>query len=80
MLHCYRDLYLYISPYTTTTTRSEAMLSEVSLYVATSEQVIASRKRTAAAWGRGLTLEEYLDRDLVGEGEEFGKDGKLITW
>lgn len=80
MLHCYRDLYLYISPYTTTTTRSEAMLSEVSLYVATSEQAIASRKRTAAAWGRGLTLEEYLDRDLVGEGEEFGKDGKLITW
>ena len=56
------------------------MLSNVSLYVATSEQIIASRKRTAAAWGRGLTLEEYLDRDLVGESEEFGRDGKLITW
>ncbi len=56
------------------------MLSEVSLYVATREQTIASRKRTVVEWGRGLTLDEYLDRDDVGEAEEFGRDGKLITW
>lgn len=56
------------------------MLSEISLYVATAEQTIASRKRTYAEWGRGLTLEEYLDREVVGEGEEFARDGKLITW
>ncbi|KAF9449934.1 hypothetical protein P691DRAFT_702200, partial [Macrolepiota fuliginosa MF-IS2] len=56
------------------------MLSEISLYVATPEQTIVSRKRTAVEWGRGLTLDEYLDRDAVGEGEEFARDGKLITW
>lgn len=56
------------------------MLSSLSLFVATLEQVFESRKRTSVEWGKGLTLEEYLDRDVVGEGEEFGKDGKLVTW
>lgn len=56
------------------------MLSKVSLYAATTEQIIASRKRTFVEWGRGLTMDEYLDRDAVGEGEEFGRDEKLMTW
>ncbi|XP_006462097.1 hypothetical protein AGABI2DRAFT_206303 [Agaricus bisporus var. bisporus H97] len=42
--------------------------------------IIASRKRTFVEWGRGLTMDEYLDRDAVGEGEEFGRDEKLMTW
>jgi hypothetical protein len=56
------------------------MFSKVSLYAATAEQIIASRKRTFVEWGRGLTVDEYLDRDAVGEGEDFGRDGKLMTW
>lgn len=55
-------------------------LSEVSLYPATREQLIASWKRTAVEWGTGLTPEEYVDRELVGEKREFAKDGKNVTW
>ncbi|KXN89384.1 hypothetical protein AN958_05760 [Leucoagaricus sp. SymC.cos] len=56
------------------------LLSEISLYPATREQTIASWKRTAVEWGTGLTLEEYIDRELVGEKEEFARGGKQITW
>jgi hypothetical protein len=55
-------------------------LSEVSLYAATREQTIVSWKRTAVEWGTGLTLEEYIDRELVGEKQEFARDGKNVTW
>ncbi|KAJ3571145.1 hypothetical protein NP233_g3947 [Leucocoprinus birnbaumii] len=56
------------------------LLSELTLYPATREQTIASWKRTAVEWGTGLTLEEYIDREFVGEKEEFARDGKQITW
>ncbi|KAF9449933.1 hypothetical protein P691DRAFT_811379 [Macrolepiota fuliginosa MF-IS2] len=56
------------------------MLSEVSLYVATPEQTIIVRKRNAAQWGMGLTVDEFLDREAKGDEEEFARDGKLITW
>lgn len=50
------------------------------MYAATREQTIASWKRTAVEWGTGLTLEEYIDREFVGEKGEFARDGKQITW
>jgi hypothetical protein len=55
-------------------------LAEVSLYAATREQTIESWKRTVVEWGMGLTSEEYIDRELVGEKGEFARDGKNITW
>jgi len=55
-------------------------LSDLSLYVATREQTMASWKHTAVDWGTGLTLEEYIDRERIGEKKEFARDGKHITW
>ena len=55
-------------------------LSDLSLYVATREQTVASWKHTAAEWATGLTLDDYIDREWIGEKKEFARDGKLITW
>lgn len=55
-------------------------LSDLSLYVATREQTVASWKHTAAEWATGLTLEEYIHRERIGEKKEFARDGKLLTW
>ncbi|GLB41951.1 putative expressed protein [Lyophyllum shimeji] len=56
------------------------ILSSLSLFPATPEQVIESRRRTAIAWGKDMTLEEYLHRDDVSDTQEHARDGKLITW
>jgi len=52
----------------------------LSIFCATASQTIESRKRTYASWGRGLTLEKYLERDLGIEQHDVGRDGKLTTW
>ncbi|KAH7105985.1 hypothetical protein BKA62DRAFT_651637 [Auriculariales sp. MPI-PUGE-AT-0066] len=57
-----------------------ADLALYSLYAATSEQVLESRKRTHVQWGRGASLSEYLKRDARLDIHEHARDGRLITW
>ncbi len=54
--------------------------SSISLFPATPQQVTESRKRTSVQWAKGLTLEQYLERDRVMDNHEHAADGKLITW
>ena len=55
-------------------------LATLSLYPATEEQTLASRKRTFPQWGRGLTIEQYLTRDAQLDVQEHATGGKLTTW
>ena len=55
-------------------------LSSLSLFPATAEQTIESRKRTYVHWNRGKTLAEYLQSDVVLEGFENSVDHKMTTW
>ncbi|EKM56951.1 uncharacterized protein PHACADRAFT_91589 [Phanerochaete carnosa HHB-10118-sp] len=52
----------------------------LSLFAATPEQVIESRKRTHMEWARGLSMEEYLKRDEIMDFQEHAANGKLMTW
>ncbi|KAH7927867.1 hypothetical protein BV22DRAFT_1060155 [Leucogyrophana mollusca] len=54
--------------------------ASLSLFPATPEQLIISRKRAWPMWGGGLTEEQYLQRDDVMDVMEHAADGKLITW
>ncbi|KAG6898610.1 hypothetical protein C0995_009113 [Termitomyces sp. Mi166 len=55
-------------------------LASLSLFVATPDQILESRRRTALHWGRGLLLEEYLAREEFIDKQEVARDGRLITW
>ncbi|KDR67920.1 hypothetical protein GALMADRAFT_79036 [Galerina marginata CBS 339.88] len=55
-------------------------LCELSLFPATKAQIRVSRTRTFKQWGRGMTLEEYLDRDEKSDRHDVAKDGRLVTW
>ncbi|TDL23748.1 hypothetical protein BD410DRAFT_148606 [Rickenella mellea] len=55
-------------------------LALLSLFVATPEQILASRKRTFPHWGRGLTENQYLARDAYLDIQEHALDGKMTTW
>lgn len=57
-----------------------AELSCLSLFPATSEQVVESRRRSHASWARGLSMEHYLKRDEVMDFQEHASNGKLVTW
>ena len=57
-----------------------ADLSQFSIYPATAEQIQESRMRTAVQWRRGLSMEQYLERDRIMDAYEQARDGKLITW
>ncbi|KAF7971280.1 hypothetical protein HWV62_21526 [Athelia sp. TMB] len=54
-------------------------LTSLSLYPATQEQVIESRKRSFAEWGQKLPLEEYLERDAYMDGLAHAKNNRLTT-
>ncbi|KAJ7151612.1 hypothetical protein C8R46DRAFT_1166487 [Mycena filopes] len=54
--------------------------STLSLFRATPEQTIESRRRTQHEWGKGLTLEDHLARDASQEEFECGRDGRLTVW
>ncbi|KAH7914629.1 hypothetical protein BJ138DRAFT_1143545 [Hygrophoropsis aurantiaca] len=60
--------------------RSETYLALLSLFPATPEQTIASRKRTFHQWGGGMTEAVYLKRDEIMDVLEHAADGKLLTW
>ena len=58
---------------------SSVHFSSLSIYPATREQTIESRKRSFVAWNRGLPLEHYLHRDASMDDDEHARE-KLITW
>ena len=53
---------------------------DLSLFPATREQVVESRKRTSVQWSRGQSLEEYLRRDEIMDKDVHAANDKLITW
>ncbi|KAF9478293.1 hypothetical protein BDN70DRAFT_860403 [Pholiota conissans] len=55
-------------------------LSSLSLFPGTREQIIESRTRSYASWGRGTTLQEYLERDARTDNHEVSRNNKLMTW
>ncbi|OSD08107.1 hypothetical protein PYCCODRAFT_386283 [Trametes coccinea BRFM310] len=55
-------------------------LADLSLFAATPEQVLESRKRTAVQWAVGQSVEEYLERDAIMDRHEHAANGRLITW
>ncbi|KAF9054538.1 hypothetical protein BJ165DRAFT_1439685 [Panaeolus papilionaceus] len=55
-------------------------LSALTLRIANREQTIESRKRSFHEWGRGLSLDQYLERDAKTDQHEIAKDGRLLTW
>jgi len=54
--------------------------ASLSLFAATPDQVLASRKRTWVQWARGMTVEEYLYRDASMDVMDHAANGKLTTW
>ncbi|KAF8801281.1 hypothetical protein BYT27DRAFT_7198350 [Phlegmacium glaucopus] len=56
------------------------IFSRLSLYPATTEQTLESRKHTFHQWGRGNTLQEYLERDENTDNHEVARDGRGVTW
>ncbi|KAF8159770.1 hypothetical protein B0H34DRAFT_417317 [Crassisporium funariophilum] len=54
--------------------------SSLSLFPANLEQILESRKRTFQQWGKGVTFEEYMERDARTDMHEVAQDGRLITW
>ncbi|KZT10327.1 uncharacterized protein LAESUDRAFT_645084 [Laetiporus sulphureus 93-53] len=59
---------------------STLSLADLSLFPATREQTIESRRRSAKQWAKGLSLEQYFKRDEIMERQEHATDGRLITW
>ncbi|KAJ3780731.1 hypothetical protein GGU10DRAFT_321361 [Lentinula aff. detonsa] len=57
------------------------MAAALSLFAATPQQIEVSRRRTgASAWGSGMTLDEYVQRDIDLQDSECGREGRYLTW
>jgi hypothetical protein len=54
-------------------------LASLSIFPATRKQVLESRKRSFASWGKDSTLEEFLARDAALDSLEHAGE-KMITW
>jgi hypothetical protein len=55
-------------------------LASFSIFPATPDQVLASRKHSWVQWAKGMSIEDYLLRDELLEVLEHAADGKLTTW
>lgn len=60
--------------------QSDSDLSSLSIFPATADQVIESRKRTYAQWNAGRTVDEYLRRDSILDEFDNSANHKLTTW
>ncbi|TFK27103.1 hypothetical protein FA15DRAFT_653936 [Coprinopsis marcescibilis] len=56
------------------------MLSLLSLFSATPQQTLESRRRAFPEWGKEMTLQVYLDRDSATERSTAGANGRFATW
>jgi hypothetical protein len=59
---------------------SSVDLSQISLFCATREQTLASRRRTHAQWAKGLSMPVYLLRDERLDQLDHTRDGRMRTW
>lgn len=55
-------------------------LSSLSIFLATREQAIESRRRSHVEWARGLSMEDYLKRDEFLESTSCARNGAWVTW
>lgn len=55
-------------------------MDALSIYAATKEQILESRRRTHVEWGRGLTLEEYVAREEMLDTKPHATEGKMTIW
>lgn len=55
-------------------------LASLSIFVASAEQALESRLRSFEHFGKGMTLQEYLERDALTDQQENSRNGRLITW
>ncbi|PCH44908.1 hypothetical protein WOLCODRAFT_139317 [Wolfiporia cocos MD-104 SS10] len=54
--------------------------ADLSLFPATPEQILEGRRRSAAEWGHGLTLEQYIRRGDILHQKEHAAGNRHITW
>jgi hypothetical protein len=55
-------------------------MDALSIFPATTEQILESRQRTWPEWGRGMTLEDYVAREEMLDTQPHATDGKMIIW
>lgn len=55
-------------------------LAHLSLFSATAQQILLSRKRTSLQWSRGLSESQYLEHCARLDKFEDAANGKLETW
>lgn len=51
-----------------------------SYLVLVDNKLLVSRRRQATTWARGMTEEQFIDREVQLEKLEHATDGKLISW
>lgn len=55
-------------------------LDSLTIRLATPNEAVETSRRSYAEWGRGMTLEEYLERDGIMGTLDFAAGGKLKIW
>ena len=63
-----------------TETTNSPSFADLSLFPATRQQIIESRKRSAVQWAGNMLLEEYLQRDVILDGQEQAAGGRFVVW
>ncbi|TCD68758.1 hypothetical protein EIP91_009904 [Steccherinum ochraceum] len=59
---------------------SSPSLDTLTIYPATPEQTLESRKRSAVEWSKGRSLEQYVERDRIMDDHPHASNGRLTTW
>lgn len=54
--------------------------SQLSIFPANAAQIHESRRRTFPEWGRGLGLEEHIEREEMLDTKPHATDGKMVIW
>lgn len=54
--------------------------TSLTIFPATTEQILESRKRTLVEWGRGMTEEEYIKREEYLDTKPHATEGKMVIW
>jgi hypothetical protein len=55
-------------------------MDALSIFKATREQVLESRRRSWRMWGKGMSLEAYVQREEMLDSKPHAKDGKMTIW
>jgi hypothetical protein len=55
-------------------------MDALSIFRATTEQIVESRRRTWSDWGRGMTMQAYIEREEMLDIKPHAKDEKMSIW